>query len=136
MDNLTNEQRKKNMQNIRSKDTCLELLIRSALHKKGLRFRKNVTTLPGKPDIVFSRRRIIIFIDSCFWHKCPYHFKQPKSRLEYWVPKIERNVQRSKEVNKILRNNGWIVIRIWEHSIKSNFEKCINGIVKKLGGVS
>jgi len=132
VDNLKPEFRKKNMTNIRSKDTKIELKVRSALHKKGFRFRKNVKDLPGKPDIVLPKLKTIIFIDSCFWHKCPYHYKQPKSNIKYWKPKIERNVKRAKEVNKQLRNDGWNVIRIWEHSIKKNFDKCIESIINKI----
>ncbi len=132
MDNLKPEFRKKNMTNIRSKDTIIELKVRSALHKKGFRFRKNVKDLHGKPDIVLPKLKTIIFLDSCFWHKCRYHYKQPKSNIQYWKPKIERNVKRAKEVNKQLRNGGWNVIRIWEHSIKKNFDKCIESIINKI----
>lgn len=132
MDNLTKEQRKKNMRNIRSSDTKLEKYIRSALHNKGFRFRKNVKNLIGKPDIVFSKKKIVIFIDSCFWHKCRYHYIQPKSNLKYWLQKIERNVSRAKEVNELLKKNGWKVIRIWEHSIIKDKNKCINSIIKKI----
>ena len=64
--------------------------------------------------------KTVIFIDSCFWHKCPAHYKEPKTNLDYWVPKIERNVNRAKEVNRILKINGWKVMRIWEHSLKKN----------------
>jgi DNA mismatch endonuclease (patch repair protein) len=132
MDNLKPEFRKKNMQNIHSKDTNIELKVRSALHKKGFRYRKNVKYLIGKPDIIFKNNKTVIFIDSCFWHKCQYHYVQPKSRLEYWIPKIERNVKRAREVNKQLKSEGWLVIRIWEHSIKKDFEKCMASLIKKI----
>lgn len=132
MDNITREQRRVNMQNVKSYDSIIELKIRSFLHKNGLRFRKNVKNLFGCPDIVFKKLQIAIFIDSCFWHKCRYHYRQPKSRLQYWIPKIERNVSRDKKVNKKLKNDGWIVIRIWEHSIKNNFEDCMSSLIKKI----
>ena len=132
MDNLKKSDRRKNMQNIRSKNTKMELKVRSALHKKGLRFRKYSKTLIGKPDIVFSSSKIVVFLDSCFWHKCRYHFIMPKSRISYWVPKLNRNVQRAKEVNKTLRKQGWKVIRIWEHQVKKNFDFVINKIYSEV----
>jgi DNA mismatch endonuclease (patch repair protein) len=129
MDNLTKEHRHKNMQNIRSKDSKIEILMRSELHKKGLRFRKHYKNLIGKPDIVFVKARVVVFLDSCFFHMCPYHYVQPKSNKSYWLPKLKRNKERAKEVNKTLRKDGWKVIRFWEHQIKKDVEKCINKIV-------
>ncbi|HRE11475.1 MAG TPA: very short patch repair endonuclease [Ignavibacteria bacterium] len=128
MDNLTKSNRRKNMQNIRSKNTKMELKVRSLLHKKGLRFRIH-TQLTGKPDIVFSSKKVVIFLDSCFFHKCPYHYVQPKSNLKYWKPKIERNTIRAKEVNKTLRKQGWKVIRFWEHQVKKDETKVVEKII-------
>jgi DNA mismatch endonuclease (patch repair protein) len=128
MDNLTKSHRHKNMQNIRSKNTKMELKVRSLLHKKGLRFRI-LTSLIGKPDIVFPSKKIVVFLDSCFFHKCPYHYVQPKSNKKYWLPKIERNRTRAKEVNKTLRKQGWKVLRFWEHQIKKDSDKCVNKII-------
>jgi len=132
MDNLKPEHRKKNMQNIRSVDTKIELTIRSILHKKGYRFRKNDRTLFGKPDIVFPKYKVAVFLDSCFWHMCPYHFNIPKTNKRYWLPKLLRNKNRAKEVNRKLREEGWIVLRFWEHQINNDPEKCVNNIISHL----
>ncbi len=128
MDNLTKIQRRINMQNIRSKNTKMELNVRSHLHKKGLRFRIH-TNLIGKPDIVFPSKKVVVFLDSCFFHKCRQHYIQPKSNLKYWKPKIERNTERAKEVNKALRKQGWKVLRIWEHQVKKNLDESVNRII-------
>lgn len=132
MDNLNPQHRKKNMQNIRSANTNIELIVRSELHRKGYRFRKNVKNVFGKPDIVFPKHKIVIFLDSCFWHMCPYHFNIPKTNKKYWVPKLKRNKLRDIEVSKKLRNEGWIVLRFWEHQIENNLEKCVNKIISHL----
>lgn len=131
MDNLTKSNRRKNMQSIRSKNTKMELKVRSILHKYGLRFRIH-TKLIGKPDIVFPSKKIVVFLDSCFFHKCPYHYIQPKSNLKYWIPKIQRNSERAKEVNKALRKQGWKVMRIWEHQVKKDAETVVNRIIAVL----
>lgn len=120
-DNLTKEQRHKNMQNIRSTNTQIEKNICKALWNSGYRFRKNVKSLLGKPDIAIQKYKIVIFLDSCFWHKCPEHYKEPKSNLDYWLPKIERNVKRDKEINEYYKSKGWHILRIWEHEIKKDF---------------
>ena len=130
MDDLTPEQRKKNMQAIRSKDTTIELALRKALWKKGIRYRKNYEGLIGKPDIVITKYRIVVFCDSDFWHG--YDWDNRKSRIksnqEYWIPKIERNMKRDKEVTAVLVEQGWIVLRFWEHSIRKNLESCLDDI--------
>lgn len=130
MDDLTPEQRKKNMQAIRSKDTTIELALRKALWQKGIRYRKNYKGLIGKPDIVITKYRIVVFCDSDFWHG--YDWDNRKSRIksnqEYWIPKIERNMNRDKEVTTTLVEQGWIVLRFWEHSIRKNLENCLEDI--------
>ena len=130
MDDLTPEQRKKNMQAIRSKDTTIELALRKALWKKGIRYRKNYKGLIGKPDIVITKYRIVVFCDSDFWHG--YDWDNRKSRIksnqEYWIPKIERNMKRDKEVTAVLVEQGWIVLCFWEHSIRKNLESCLDDI--------
>lgn len=130
MDDLTPEQRKKNMQAIRSKDTTIELALRKALWKKGIRYRKNYKGLIGKPDIVITKYRIVVFCDSDFWHG--YDWDNRKSRIksnqEYWIPKIERNMKRDKEVTAVVVEQGWIVLRFWEHSIRKNLESCLDDI--------
>lgn len=132
MDNLTKEQRKKNMKNIRSKDTNIEVILRKALWNKGYRYRKNVKTLPGKPDIVLSKYKIAIFCDSEFFHGKDWEVLKP--RLEkgnnntYWVNKISRNRERDDEVNKQLLFLGWTVVRFWGKDIKKNVEECVKVI--------
>ncbi len=128
-DNLTKEQRHKNMTHIRSTNTRIEKDVTKALWNLGYRFRKNVKTLPGKPDIAIQKYKIVIFLDSCFWHKCPEHFKKPKSNLEYWEPKIKRNIERDAEINQYYKDNNWHILRIWEHEIKkTNFQNTIEKI--------
>ena len=128
-DNLTKEQRHKNMTNIRSTNTRIEKDVTKALWNLGYRFRKNVKTLPGKPDIAIQKYKIVIFLDSCFCHKCPEHFKKPKSNLEYWEPKIKRNIERDAEINQYYKDNNWHILRIWEHEIKkTNFQNTIEKI--------
>jgi DNA mismatch endonuclease (patch repair protein) len=129
MDNLTKDQRKKNMTRIRSEDTKMEVRVRSALHRRGLRFRKNVRTLVGKPDIVFPSTRVAVFLDSCFWHQCRYHSNLPKTRMSYWLPKLARNKIRDKAVKRELRKQGWTVLRFWEHQIQNDIDGCVNKIV-------
>jgi len=129
-DNLTKEQRHKNMCNIQSTGTKIEKDVSKALWNLGYRFRKNVKTLPGKPDIAVKKYKIAVFLDSCFFHKCPEHFKKPKSNLEYWEPKIQRNIKRDKEVSRYYKANNWHILRVWEHEIKKDFDKTIIKIQK------
>lgn len=130
MDNLTKSQRRKNMQNIRSAGTFPETLIMHALRRKNIYFAENVKSLTGKPDIVFRRKKIVVFIDSDFWHLHPKRFIMPQSNKRYWREKIRRNKERDKEVNAKLKKEGWKVIRIWEHDVKRNIDKCITKILK------
>lgn len=129
-DNLTPEQRHKNMTHIKSSNTKIEKDITKALWNLGYRFRKNVKGLPGKPDIAIKKYKIVIFLDSCFWHKCPEHFKKPKSNLEYWEPKIKRNVERDAEINRYYQNKNWHILRIWEHEVKKDFDNTLAKISK------
>jgi DNA mismatch endonuclease (patch repair protein) len=132
MDNLTREQRRKNMQNIRSVGTQPELSIMRELKRKKIYFASHAESITGKPDIVFRRKKIAVFIDSDFWHGHPKRCIMPQTNIEYWSGKIARNRKRDKEVNHILRKAGWVVIRLWEHDVKNRFEKCINIILKAL----
>lgn len=129
-DNLTPEQRHKNMTHIKSTNTKIEKDITNALWNLGYRFRKNVKGLPGKPDIAIKKYKVVIFLDSCFWHKCPKHFKKPKSNLEYWEPKIKRNVERDAEINRYYQNKNWHILRIWEHEVKKDFDNTLAKISK------
>lgn len=132
MDNLTIEQRRKNMQNIRSTDTRVELLIAKELRKRKIYCARNVKNITGKPDFVFRRKKIAVFVDSDFWHGHPKRCIMPKSNCEYWNEKIERNKQRDIEVNRMLRKSGWKVLRIWEFDVKKSFDKCFEKIIRLL----
>ena len=118
----TPEQRSHNMARIRSKDTKPELLLRRELWKTGMRYRLHFN-LPGKPDLTFTKQRLVIFIDGCFWHKCPEHFVMPKTRTGFWKEKIEKNVIRDARVNRELSELGWNVIRVWEHEVKADVKR-------------
>ena len=120
MDRISEAERSKNMKRIRSTNTQPEKIVRSFLHKNGFRFRLNCTKLPGKPDIVLHKYSTVIFVHGCFWHqhKNCKNARQPKSNQEYWRPKLQRNVERDKEVKRKLKKIGWKVIIIWECNTK------------------
>lgn len=132
MDNLTPEQRRKNMKNIRSKDTSIENLLRKALWHRGYRYRKNYNKLPGKPDIVLTKYKIAIFCDGEFFHGKDWEILKPRLEKsdngDYWIDKISRNKERDEEVNKKLLFLGWTVIRFWGKDIKKNLDQCIQVI--------
>lgn len=131
-DDLTKEQRHKNMQNIKSSDTKIEVLLRKALWQKGYRYRKNYKDLPGKPDIVITKYKIAIFCDGEFFHGKDWEVLKPRleksNNSEYWISKISRNQERDDEVNKKLLLLGWTVIRFWGKDIKKNTDECIRVI--------
>lgn len=130
MDDLTPEQRRKNMQAIRSKDTSIELRLRKALWQEGIRYRKNYKKLPGKPDIAIIKYRIAVFCDSDFWHGYDWENRNEriKSNRDYWIPKIERNMKRDQEVTNQLQEDGWIVLRFWEWQIKKHLDECVETV--------
>ncbi len=130
MDVHTKEQRSKNMKAIRSKNTRMEVLVSKYLWNNGIRFRKNVKGLFGKPDIAIKKYKVAIFLDSCFWHKCPKHFIKPSTNIKFWEDKIAANVARDLKVNEYYKNNGWYVLRIWEHEIKKDFDNTMRKIIK------
>jgi DNA mismatch endonuclease (patch repair protein) len=103
----------------RGADTKPEIAVRSALHAAGLRFRKSLRVIAGevkvRPDVVFTRARIAVFIDGCYWHCCPDHGTQPRRNEDYWSAKLAGNVARDRRVDEALRSDGWTVIRAWEH---------------------
>ena len=132
MDDLSKEDRHKNMQNIRSRNTVPELLIMNELKRRKVYFAKHVDKIIGKPDIVFRRKKIIVFIDSDFWHCNPKKFIMPATNIEYWNKKLHKNMERDKFVNKILKKDGWKVLRFWESDIKKNKSKVVNKILKSI----
>lgn len=131
MDDLTPEQRHKNMTHIRATDTKAEIMLRHALWHKGIRYRKNYKGLPGKPDIVITRCHIAIFVDGEFWHGRNFDANQYKikSNRSYWVKKIRRNQERDMEINEILTEAGWCVLRFWESDIKKDLSGCIRQVL-------
>ena len=121
------------MSRIKSKNTRMENVFRSYIRNKGIRgCRINSKNIFGKPDLFFGKKKIAVFIDGCFWHKCPKCFNLPKSNFGYWSEKLERNVQRAKEVNKVLKEERVKVIRFWGHEVEKNIEKCYKRLEKEL----
>lgn len=105
------------MRSNRGRDTAPELAVRRRLHQAGLRYRVDYSPLGGRrrADVVFTRQRIAVFIDGCFWHGCPVHATQPKANADYWGPKLSRNIQRDRETRSMLEAAGWTVLQFWEH---------------------
>lgn len=126
MDTMTKEQRHRNMSHIKSKSTSLEILVRKRLFRDGFRYRINVSTLPGKPDIVLPKYHTVIFINGCFWHRHNCKLAtMPKTHTDFWQRKFEQNVKNDLVNHKKLRNMGWHVIILWECEIKEDFEQLI-----------
>jgi DNA mismatch endonuclease, patch repair protein len=132
VDNLTLEQRRKNMQHIRSNNTKIEEILRKALWNKGYRYRKNFKDLPGKPDIVITKYKIAIFCDGEFFHGKDWEVLKQRlensNNSEYWINKISKNMHHDDQVNKELMFMGWTVIRFWGNDIKKNTDECIKVI--------
>lgn len=128
-DKITKEQRSKVMKSIKSQSQ-LENLVSKELWKRGFRFRKNDRSLFGKPDISIKKYKIVIFIDSCFWHFCEIHGHRPKTNQEYWDKKLNRNIQREAKVKEYYTQRGWHLIRIWEHSIKEDLDAVVEELSK------
>lgn len=107
------------MQANRRIDTTPERALRSRLHRRGLRFRKDLPVVANgvktRPDLVFSGARVAVFVDGCFWHRCPEHFQQPRANAEWWHAKLDRNVERDRRADDALARDGWAVLRVWEH---------------------
>lgn len=134
MDRHTPEQRRKNMQAVKAKDSEIELILRKELWRRGIRYRKNVKSIIGKPDIAFIGKKVAIFCDSEFWHG--YNWDTSKNKIksnrDFWIPKIERNIQRDIEVNNALEALGWKVLRFWGNEIKYSCSKCVDCIEETL----
>jgi DNA mismatch endonuclease (patch repair protein) len=127
-DHLSPEIRRKIMRAIRSRNTKMEDIVCSKLWHRGLRFRRNVRDLIGKPDIAIKKYKVVVFLDSCFWHSCTQHGRVPETNQEYWRKKLERNQARDKEVNEYYASKGWHVLRVWEHDLKSDFDGTVTMI--------
>lgn len=132
MDNLSPEQRHKNMKHIRSKDTKIEIILRKALWHEGIRYRKNYDKLPGKPDIAITKYKIAVFCDGEFFHGKDWNQLQVKlkssNNSEYWLKKIQRNINHDYEVEQEIRAQGWIVLRFWGKDIKRDVSMCVKSI--------
>ena len=128
----TKEQISYNMQQVKNKDSKIEVLLRKELWSRGLRYRKNVNRIYGKPDIVFIGKKIAVFCDSEFWHGYNWEERKKdfKSHQEFWIPKIERNMERDAEVTAKLESDGWTVLRFWGNEIKKNTAQCADIIEK------
>ena len=136
MDNHTAEQRRRNMQAVKNKDSKIEIALRKELWSRGLRYQKNVTSIFGKPDLVFKGKKVAVFCDSEFWHGYNWEKRKKdfKSHQEFWIPKIERNMERDKEVTAELQRQGWMVLRFWGKEIKKNVCGCADIIEKAVRG--
>ena len=120
------EQISYNMKQVKSKGSEIEVLLQKELWRRGLRYRKNVKSIEGKPDIAFIGKKIAVFCDSEFWHGYDWENRKNdfKSNTEFWISKIERNMQRDKDVTQKLQSEGWIVLRFWGKEIKKNLAEC------------
>lgn len=129
MDIKLPEDRSKNMAAIKSRNTKPEMLLRKALFHLGLRYLVR-SKLTGKPDIVFTRQKVAVFVDGCFWHGCPKCYKEPEQNRDFWRKKIESNRLRDNYVNNVLTQEGWKVVRVWEHDIKKDLNTVVQKILK------
>jgi DNA mismatch endonuclease, patch repair protein len=120
MDRITKDRRSAVMSTVRRSGTRLEAVFAQALDERGLTgFDEQPVGIPGKPDFAHRSARLVVFIDSCFWHGCPQHLRRPASNTEYWQQKIQRNRARDRQVTEELKRGGWRVVRIWEHSVRN-----------------
>lgn len=132
MDTVSKQKRSEIMSRVRSKDSKIETLFRKELWKNGLRYRKNSSKYFGKPDIILSKYKTVIFVDSCFWHGCKKHCRIPATKRNYWAAKIRRNTERDHEVVRHYKKENWKIFRIWEHEINKTPEKAVEKIEKLL----
>lgn len=134
MDRLTPEQRKKNMQAVKSAGSIIEKKLGSELFKRGYRYRKNYKNVFGKPDFVLVKQKVAIFCDSEFWHGKNWKIAQKdfRSNKSFWFKKIKGNIKRDKFVNKTLRKEGWVVMRFWGKDIMKNCNKCVDKVDNRL----
>lgn len=131
MDVLTPTQRSHCMARNRGRDTDPELVLRHALWSRGLRYRLNCK-IAGKPDLVFPRHRVALFVDGCFWHGCPEHGATPKTNVEFWSAKLARNRERDCEVATQLASENWTVVRVWEHEVRSDLERVVDYLTVRI----
>lgn len=133
-DSISPEHRSWNMSRIRNKDTKIEVIVRKYLFSKGYRFRKNDKRYPGKPDVVLPKYKTVIFVNGCFWHQhegCK-NATMPKTRTEFWMEKLGKNVRNDKNNYALLRELGWHVIVLWECELEKNFETRMESLICEL----
>ena len=130
VDNHTKEQRRRNMQAVKNKGSKIEVALQKELWHRGLRYRKNIKTVYGKPDIAFIGKKVAVFCDSEFWHGYDWENKnnEIKSNRDFWIPKIERNMERDYEVTQELISLDWLVMRFWDFEVKKNLQDCADKI--------
>ncbi|MGJ4844846.1 very short patch repair endonuclease [Leifsonia sp. Le1] len=118
---------RRSMKANRGRDTSPELAVRRLLHADGLRYRVDYAPIGGRrrADIVFTRQKIAVFIDGCFWHGCPAHATRPKTNVDFWAPKLDRNIERDRETTMLLQQAGWTVLRFWEHEVSSDVARAV-----------
>ena len=129
-----NEHVRRQMRTMPRRDTGVELALRREPHRVGLRFRIHVQALPGKPDIVFTRAKIAVFVDGCFWHRCPTHGSAPKNNSAWWAAKLDGNVARDRRKDDQLREMGWLPVHIWEHDDPRHSAAKIQGLWRERTG--
>ena len=133
MDNVTPEQRSKTMRQVRSKGTTPERKVFAELKRRKIYFAPHADKIVGKPDLVFRRKKVAVFIDSDFWHGHPERHRAPQSNQAYWQAKIARNRQRDLDVTAALQAQGWNVLRLWEYDVNHSFADCIAAILRAIG---
>lgn len=132
VDSMSKNKRSQIMKSIKSTGTSIEEAFCKELWGRGIRYRRNVSGLFGKPDIAIKKYRLVVFVDSCFWHGCITHCRMPKTNQDYWMKKIERNIQRDQKVTEYYLKQGWKIIRIWEHQLKNEFDETVENVVDQL----
>lgn len=124
-DSLTPQQRSYCMSQVKGKNTELELRLRKAVWRAGLRYRLASKNVVGKPDFVFPSAKVAVFVDGCFWHACPQHLQQPQANYGFWDAKLKKNIARDETVNRQLEEAGWRVLRFWEHELDYSVDGCV-----------
>lgn len=135
-DVMSAAQRSALMSRIRGSNTGPELVLRKALWARGFRYRVNYRIGRIRPDLVFITARLAVFVDGCFWHRCPLHGVMPRGNRTFWQAKLERNVQRDAEANQFLHSTGWIPLRFWEHEVDDSVAACVAKIEKVMRSCS
>jgi DNA mismatch endonuclease (patch repair protein) len=125
--------RSEQMARIRAKNTWLERFLRSALWRRGFRYRLHAMTPGGRPDLVFPKEQLAVFIDGCFWHGCPQHYVFPRTRRDFWLAKLRANVERDQRQMRDLAASGWAAVRVWEHDVYAKPEHVLEVISRALG---